>query len=134
MAEHEARGSGLGRTRRRLERWRRRYGGPGRAIPDELWDEAVALARVEGVAATARALGLDQGRLERRMASSGSVLDSMGRASDGFVEIDARGLCAPGQTVVRLEGRDGERLQIEWSSAGALDVAELIRAFGSRPR
>jgi hypothetical protein len=134
MAGHEAGRSGLGRTRRRLERWRRQYGGPGRPIPDELWDEAVVIARVEGVDATARALRLDRGRLERRMASSGSALDAMGRTSDGFVEIDARGLCAAGQTVVRLEGRDGERLQIEWSSAGALDVAALIRAFGSRPR
>jgi hypothetical protein len=134
MAEHEAGRSGLGRTRRRLERWRRRYGGRGRPIPEALWDEAVVIARVEGVAATARALRLDRGRLERRMGSSSSALDAMSRASDGFVELDARGLCAAGQTVVRLEGRDGERLQIEWSSAGALDVAALIRAFGSRPR
>lgn len=134
MAEHGAGRSGLGRTRRRLERWRRQYGGPGRPIPEALWEEAVVLARVEGIDATARVLRLDRGRLERRMAASGSAWDSMGRASDGFVELDARGVCVPGQTIVRVEGRDGERLQIEWSRASALEVAELIRAFGSRPR
>jgi hypothetical protein len=39
MADQGGGGWRLGRTRRRLERWRRRYGGPGRSIPDELWDE-----------------------------------------------------------------------------------------------
>ncbi len=134
MAGDETGRSGLGRTRRRLERWRRQYGGPGRAIPEALWDEAVVLARAEGVDATARALRLDRGRLERLMESSSSASDAMSRASVGFVELDARGLCAPGSTVLRLEGRDGERLEIELSRADALDVAELIRAFGSRPR
>jgi hypothetical protein len=94
MAEQEAGGFRLGRTRRRLERWRERYGGPGQAIPQEFWDEAVAVARVEGVDATARALRLDRGRLERRMASSGSGSDERGIARGGFVELDARGLCA----------------------------------------
>ncbi len=134
MADDETGRSGLGRTRRRLERWRRQYGGRGRPIPEALWDEAVIIARVEGVAATARALRLDRGRLEQRMTLPGSAPDALSRASDGFVEIDARGLCAAGQTVVRLEGRDGERLEIQWSRASALEVAELIRAFGSRPR
>ncbi len=41
-------------------------GGPGIPLPDELWTAAVEVARVEGVAATARAQRLDRLRLEAR--------------------------------------------------------------------
>jgi hypothetical protein len=51
-----------------------------------------------------------------------------------FVEMDARGLCVPGQTVVRMVGRDGERLEIALSVTGAVDVVDLARAFWGRPR
>jgi hypothetical protein len=124
--------------RRRLERWRERHGGRGQPIPAELWDEAVQVAWVEGVDATAYALRLDRGRLGRRMglaaAPSGSSPEEAPRASDGFVELDAGGLCATGYTVLRFEGREGERLEVELRGASALDVAELARAFWSRPR
>ena len=137
MAGREAgTGSRLGRTRRRLERWREQYGGRGQPIPEDLWDAAVAVARVEVVDATARALRLDRARLTRRMGRGSVGLglpEQPGDASDGFVEVDARGLCAPGQTVVRFEGRDGERLEVELS-AYALDVVVLARAFWSRTR
>lgn len=141
MAEREAGArSQLGRVRRRLERWRERYGGPGRPIPENLWEEAVDVARVEGVESTARALRVDRGRLAFRMELASARLGSAptreeaGLASDGFVEVDARGLCAPGRTVLRFEGRDGERLEVELSASRALDVAELARAFWNRTR
>jgi hypothetical protein len=129
MKQHGG-GRGLDGTRRRLERWREMYGGPGRMIPEELWAEAAAIARVEGVNATARALRLDPRRLRRRMEScdAGSA-----KASEGFVEVDARGLCSPGRMVLRFEGRDGERLVVELSGASACDVAELARLLWSRP-
>src|SRR6266511_4130811 len=119
----------LGRTRRRLERWRERYGGPGMPIPEEL--------RVEGVGATARALRLDRARLRQRMermSSSGSGSDETGGAKDGFVEVNARGLWPPVPTVLRFEGRDGERLQVELSATCTLDVTDLARAFWGRGR
>ncbi len=127
----------LGKTRRRLERWRERYGGPGKPIPEELWDEAVEIARVEGVGATAQALRLDRARLRRRMegmSSSGSVSNETGGANDGFVEVDARGVWSPAPTVLRFEGRDGERLRVELSATCTLDVADLARAFWGRER
>src|SRR5258708_30732347 len=100
MAEREAgTRSPLGRIRRRLERWREQYGGRGQPIPEDLWDATVEVARVEGVDTTARALRVDRGRLARRpelgSAGSGSAPAPVGDASDGFVEVDARGLWAP---------------------------------------
>jgi hypothetical protein len=123
---------------RRLQSWRERCGGPGQPIPQGLWDEAVAVARVEGIDATARALRMDRGRLARRMelvssSPESSPVEAVDEA-DAFVEVDARGLCAPTRTVLRFEGRDGKRLHIELSDASALNVADLARAFWSRAR
>lgn len=130
MKQQNAGRGRLDGTRRRLERWREMYGGPGRMIPEELWAEAAAIARIEGVNATARALRLDPRRLRRRMESGDA---GSAKASDGFVEIDASGLCSPGRTVLRFEGRDGERLVVELNGASACDVAELARLLWSRP-
>jgi hypothetical protein len=137
MSEGEAGSrSRLGRVRRRIERWRERYGGRGQPIPEELWDAAVDVARTEGVEATARGLRVDRGRLSRRMGQAitapGSPPDETTGVSGGFVEVDARGVCAPGQTVLRFEGRDGERLEVELGVSCALDIADLARAFWSR--
>jgi len=51
------------------------------------------------------------------------------QASEGFIELEA-GLCAPVRAVVRFEGRDGEKLELELAS---VDVVALARAFWGRP-
>jgi hypothetical protein len=137
MSEGEAGSrSRLGRVRRRIELWRERYGGRGQPIPKELWDAAVEVARSEGVKATARGLRVDRGRLSRRVGlairAPGSPPEETAGVRGGFVEVDARGVCAPGQTVLRFEGRDGERLEVELGVTSALDIADLARAFWSR--
>jgi len=40
-------------------------------MPEELWQEAVEVARVEGVYATSRVLRIDYCRLKERLASAG---------------------------------------------------------------
>jgi hypothetical protein len=57
-------------------------------------------------------------------------------AETGFLELDAGRVCAPARTIVRIEGRDGERIEIELAdgAALALDVVSLARALWSRPR
>jgi hypothetical protein len=126
-------GSQLSKARQSLERWRRSYGGRGRPIPAEFWAEAVALAGVEGVDVTSRALRLDRARLASRMEHAADPVDD-NAAPRGFVEIDAGGLCATGHAVVRMVGRDGERMEIALSATGAVDIVALARAFWTRPR
>jgi hypothetical protein len=70
-------------ARQRLERWRKEHGGTGRAIPEELWDEAARVAREEGIAETARALRLDRYRLARRAEMD---IEADASAGAGFVE------------------------------------------------
>jgi hypothetical protein len=134
--------SRLPTVRRRLSEWRERHGGRGRPIPAELWDAAVTVARSEGVAETARALGVDRRRLERlaaaerapAVAASASALRVAPPPSVDFVQLDAEAFCRGGLTVVQLESADGERVRVELSGACAVDVVALSRAFWSRGR
>jgi len=123
-------GARLSRARDRLARWRERHGGPGIPLPDELWAEAVEVARVEGVATTARALRVDRTRLAVRMREQ--CRDAGADLGGEFVEVDTSRLRVHGQTVIRLESCDGERLEIELSDAMRVDVVALAEAFWTR--
>lgn len=58
------RSGALVELRDRVQAWRRREGGgPGKRVPDELWEQAVRVARVAGLTATARATRLNYDRL-----------------------------------------------------------------------
>lgn len=117
----------LEQTRQRLERWRQRHGGPGRWIPEELWAEAAELARWHGVERIATTLQLDAGRLQRRVELSGA-----GGPPDGFVELEAGELCLGGKAVVRREGRDGERVEVELRGLGVEAIVAVVRELGTR--
>ena len=128
-------GTRLARIRDRLTRWRERYGGPGIPLPDELWAEAAEVARVEGVGATARALRVDRARLAARVDDDpAGAADADGEAGERFVELDAGRLCLGSRTVLRFQGRDGERLEVELGPGTAVDVAALATAFWDRQR
>jgi hypothetical protein len=101
-------------------------------VPEELWAEAVEVARVEGVGTTARALRLNRSRLESRMAMERVV--EVDPASGRFVELDAGRLGLSSRTVVRFHGRDGERLEVELGAGTAIDLATLAAAFWRRER
>jgi hypothetical protein len=122
----------LARTRDRLARWRAEHGGPGIRVPEAMWAEVVEIARVEGVEATARGLRLDRARLAARMTTAGVAAG--GEVEGGFVELDAGRLGQSPRTVVRLEGRDGERLEVELGAGAAIDLAALAEAFWRRGR
>ena len=120
----------LSRTRDRLARWRERHGGPGIALPDELWAEAVEVARVEGVATAARALRVDRTRLAARMREHGR--GTAAGLDDEFVEVDTSRVRLHAHTVLRFESVDGERLEIELGDAMRVDVVALAEAFWAR--
>jgi len=126
----------LARARDRLARWRAEHGGRGIRVPEAMWAEVVEVAQVEGVEATARALGLDRARLAARItatevAAGGPIAGEVG---GGFVEIDAGRLGLSPRTVIRWEGRDGERLEVELATGAVIDLAALAEAFWRRRR
>ena len=73
-------------VRARFEQWRQTRQGKAR-IPDELWSAAVAVAQKDGCNRTAAALGLDGGKLRKRMVAAGSV--SKRAAPPAFLELIA---------------------------------------------
>lgn len=120
----------LAQTRARLARWRAEHGGRGIRVPEAMWAEVVEIARVKGVETTARALRLDRARLAARMTAARAVAG--GEVGGGFVEIDAGRLGLSPRTVIRLEGPDGERLEVELGAGTRVDVAALVDAFWRR--
>lgn len=120
---------GMRAVRRRLQCWRRNHGGRGRRVPEELWELAAEVARVEGVEATARALRLDAVRLARRLEGGArQVATGAQRAPLEYVELEASEVGVRQRaSVVEVVSRGGERLRIE--VAGTVDVPGVVRAF-----
>jgi hypothetical protein len=58
--------SELTELRARVLQWREQGGGRGSRIPDELWQEAIQVARIDGVYATAKATGFKYEQLKKR--------------------------------------------------------------------
>lgn len=119
----------LSATREKLERWRKERRDRGCWIPEELWNEAVEVARASGAEATAQALGLNHERLQNWMNRDERKEIVKSEPEAVFVEMGP--LCS-WRTVVELLGRDGERMRIEVTGPSAVDIAGLSRTFWSR--
>jgi len=124
-------GQQLAVARQEVERWRRKHGGRGSRIPEELWSEAAKVARAQGVYATARALRLNYERLKDRVgvAKAGGAL--AGHAQAAFVELPV-GSLGGGRTIVEFIGRGGEQMRIHLASASSAGLVGLAEAFWSR--
>lgn len=119
----------------RVAQWRELHGGNGRGsqIPAELWQEAVEVARVEGVWTTARALRFKYERLKARVDSArpGAKRLGGGHGQPAFVELGMAEWSSGGKAVVELVSRHGDRMRIEANGA-SLDVAAVAQTFWSR--
>ena len=121
-------------ARRRIERWRERCGGRGIRIPGRWWDEAIRIARREGVLATAQALRLEPERLAARMTVAANLGGGKGEAQPEFVELGVAGWCTASRTVLRLASRDGDLVCIEVTGTSAVDLAGVVQRFWDRRR
>ena len=103
-------------------------------MPAELWEEAVSLARTEGIYAVARALRVDCGSLARRVAEAPAGRDAGASRAPAFVELGGAPLLgAPAPSaIVELCAADGMRLVIQLGPSCPLDVAELVQRFRER--
>lgn len=119
-------------VQRRVEAWRKREGGRGSRIPEELWNEAVEVSQVAGLHATARALRFNYERLKER---AGQWSGTQGGNATGreFVEFQMPQLTGGVNLVVDLLGREGELLRIALSGLSGIDVVGLAQTFLKRP-
>jgi hypothetical protein len=114
-------------------------------IPEELWNAAVEVARVEGVHATSKAVRFNYYSLKDRLvrADSAALTQRKPDREATFVEVQMRSLpslpsLAPREsavddkTVVELVGTSGARMRIDVTGASRVDVVGLAQAFWSR--
>jgi hypothetical protein len=134
-----------------LAQWRKHGGGGrGKRIPDGVWQQAAAVARVDGVLATARATRLNLERLQACVAAAeatpalrGIARRQSGRQGDEalarshaqpqgpqFVSVQLAPSARRPALTIELISRSGERMRIE--SADGLDVADVVHSFWSR--
>jgi hypothetical protein len=123
---------------RRIEDWRRTRQGLA-WMPEDLWAEAVSLARSEGAYAVARDLQLSYGTLRKRLerATRPGRPRRSSAAPRGFVEVgggELLGSLAAGGSVIELMRSDGAKLVVRLSGTEALDVVALSEAFFARQR
>ena len=121
-------GGALRALRQRLDGWRREHGGRGKRIPETLWLEAGRVARAQGFAATALALGLRVERL-REYAEEPMAHD---RGEPAFVELTGMGSVGASRAVVELVGGEGRQMRIHLTGASTAELVGLADAFWSR--
>ena len=119
----------LVQLRRRFEAWRR-TGRKGRRIPDELWAQAVDLAREQGVYRIARSLRLEYNGLKRRVNAEGhqvkESLPSVGGSS--FIELGVESVVGMPTCAMELASRRG-KLTIRLTGYKACDVMALANTL-----
>ena len=119
--------------RRRFVEFRQTHAVRSR-LPEELWEGAAKLARRDGLAATARALDVDQPSLKKwteRFDPQARQRRRRRAAAPAFVELLASGPAHTSGCRVEVESPRGAKLRLEFSTIAAVQLAELIRAFAA---
>jgi len=144
-----------------IAKWRAEGGGRGSKIPEELWNEAVRVGRVDGVWLTAKATRFKYEKLRqliaradgsegttgeparaserrgrRRRARKSSSSRAAQRQSGEFVELSAAQLLGATTTttgtVIEVEDKAGVRMTVRLAKEAPVDVAQLVAAFRRR--
>jgi hypothetical protein len=115
----------------RFEQWRQKRSSRADRIPAKLWDQAAQVARIDGVYATSQVLRLDYSRLKQRAQTGGgdATLAPAEQSAPSFVEVGMGQLVNGVRTVVEFAGRSGDRMRIEVTGAGTVDLVGLTEAF-----
>ena len=105
---------------RAFQSWRRgRRTSGGKAIPEQLWAEAVRMAGVHGVTKTAERLRLNGTRLKERCARA--------ERGTGFVELAASELPMSSECVVEIENAAGSRMRLVLRGASIAAVTAAAK-------
>jgi len=110
-----------------FEHWRRTRSHPSERIPQRLWKQAAALARVLPYSRVAQHVRVSPSDLKKHMATP---RDSRSAPSPRFVEVPPTPAWPPATQAleVELERPDGARLRLR-CPASTSPVTALVRAF-----
>jgi hypothetical protein len=114
---------------RRFQTWRASRV-RGQRIPAELWQAAIAVARVHGINPTVAALKLNYYDLQRRLAGGTARHDGCAPAPV-FVELPAGSMCsgAGERGGVELVRAGGSRLIVHRGSVGSDELLAVVKLF-----
>lgn len=118
------------RLTKRVQAWRQRREHPRSRVPEDVWSEAVAVARIRGVHATAKAIRFGYYELKARLDNAGSAQPQ--HAQTAFVEVQtpaAPPSAGEARMVVELTSSRGRRMRIEVDDARSMDLGGLAEAF-----
>jgi hypothetical protein len=107
-------------------------GGRGKRIPHALWEQAVAVARVDGVYKTGRATRLNCDRIKALMDAAERGLAEP-EVANGVERQQFIALRMPGPTTrisvlaIELHNHHGERMRVE--NASAPEISAIMAAF-----
>jgi len=125
----------VGEISGRIEHWRQTRK-KKTAMPEDIWNEAAALARVHGVYRISQALTVSYDGLRKRI-DQAKKARRQETSSRGFVEVEAQQFSIPGelkQTMVELSRADGTRMVVQMSGPDSVDVLGLAEiVMGRRP-
>lgn len=129
-AETGDRAAALERLSRRVAAWRERREHPRSQVPEDLWNEVVAVARIRGVHATAKAVRFGYYDLKARVDNAASA--QLECAHTAFVEVQmptAPPSVGQARMVIELTSSRGRRMRIEVADARSMDLGGLAEAF-----
>ena len=114
-----------------FEHWRQTRSNRSERIPQALWDQAVALARVLPPTRVAQHLRLASNDLKKQMAAELEPHAGTGsacRTPTGFVEVppDTYQPLAPSTTEIEVQRKDGARLRLQ---APGPALAAIVKSF-----
>lgn len=113
-----------------FEHWRRTRSHPSERIPQRLWKQAAALARVLPHSRVAQPLRLSPSDLKKHMATPRDSRSATSPPSPRFVEVPPTPAWPPATQAmeIELERPDGARLRLRCPESTS-PVAALVRAF-----
>jgi hypothetical protein len=117
--------------KRRINHWRliRRQRRP---MPEDLWQEAARIARVNGINPTATALGLNYYGLKDRTEDLPKEAP-VPAPRPTFVQVEPPASLFPASCEVEAES-GGEKMTLRLSGSPSVDVLSILNAFWSRRR
>ena len=113
-----------------FEHWRQTRSHPGERIPQVLWEQAAALARVLPYSRVAQHVRVSPSDLKKSMALLPDARSAASATPPSFVEVPPAPAWPPATPAleIELERPDGARLRLRCPESTA-PVAGLVRAF-----
>lgn len=109
-----------------FERWRQTRSHRGERIPQVLWDQAVALARVLPHTRVAQHLRLAPNDLKKQMAMQAAPHAVLGPTTSGFVEVPTATPQVTPTIDIEVQRQDGARLRLH---APDTALATIVKSF-----